>query len=421
MVNTPQSQKPKLPLSKEGFQRLVSGHPWIFKSQIAAEFHKMARGTGLYPLGEHWFLYSPQSEITLRRWGPSTRMWPSHLPIAKDRRPLLDNSDFSGAFLTWTRDHLVERYQAKQRLLPGEKCFRWIFSECDLMPGLVIDVFESDIVVQIQTAPIEHFWPTVKEAIHLALQDLSIKNPKIFEQRKSKSRLKEGLKVEVALPHSSEDDYRWITWNGIQWKMSPGFGQKTGAYFDQKENHWAAVHWAKTLGVHEAWDLCCFEGGFGLHLAQQGIKVLAVDDSMSALESAQENAVQNGISNFQTEKADVFEFLRSRFDHKTKTEMIVLDPPGVAGAQKNLASAMKGLKELNLRAFHCLKPGGVLVTCTCSHSVGPEELQRVVREAAHDARRTVRVLERRGPSPDHAPLIGFPESEYLQAWYIEVQ
>jgi 23S rRNA (cytosine1962-C5)-methyltransferase len=417
-VNSKVRHTPLLPVDREGFHRLSSGHPWLFRGNLTQEFFKTAKQPGLYPLGEHWFFYSTHSDISLRRFGPTERLWPG-LPES-ERHPIVDIQKFEALFGGWIELQLKNTLHRKRVLLSGEKCFRWIFSEADLLPGLIVDVFENDLACQIQTEPMELFWPVIKKLITRVLESELKLAPVIHELRRSKSRLKEGLPV-VDEPQASADRARWINWNGINWWMNPGLGQKTGAYFDQKDNHLAAAAWAKTLGYKEAWDLCCYHGGFGLQLAKQGLNVLAVDDSEAALETARKNAVENKISGFATEKSDVFEFLRSRYDQHAKTELIMLDPPGVSGAKKNLPSALRGLKELNLRAMHCLKPGGMLVTCTCSHAISDELLTDVVRQAAHDVRRHLRVVEKRGPAPDHAPIIGFPESEYLRAWYLVIE
>lgn len=406
-----------VPVDRDGFHRLSTGHPWLFRGNLTADFTNSATRSGIFPLGEHWFLCSTHSDIALRRLGPPQRLWPTGKD--ENREPIFETEGFERLFGSWLKAHLKERLFLKRQLLSGESCFRWIFSESDLLPGLIVDVFNHELVCQIQTEPLEVFWPVIKKYLLSVFQEALQKEPLIHELRRSKLRAKEGLVVEESAPQSGNE--KWIAWNGLKWWMNPGLGQKTGAYFDQKDNHLAAVRWAKTLSLKEAWDLCCFHGGFGLHLAQQGLNVLGVDDSAYALEIAAKNAAQNGISGYSTQKADVFDFLRDRFDKKIQTEMIVLDPPGVSGSKKNLPSALRGLKELNLRAMHCLKPGGLLVSCTCSHAISEELLLQVVREAAHDVRRVVKVIEKRGPSSDHAPLVGFPESEYLRAWYMMIE
>jgi 23S rRNA (cytosine1962-C5)-methyltransferase len=317
---------------------------------------------------------------------------------------------------------LDEAFARKHAALAGEKCFRWIFSESDLLPGLVVDLFDRHAVAQLQTASMEWIWPFIKETLQESFRrQQGAELESIVELRKGIKREQEGL--ENATSPATTAHRTWHRWNGLEWSMAPGQGQKTGAYFDQHDNHRRAVHWASALGCQRAWDLCSFEGGFGLHLARAGLEVLAIDVSAPALEVARANAARNGIAEerYRTQQVDVFEFLRSRFDERARVPMIVLDPPSFSKSKNDAESALKGFKELNLRAFHGLEPKGLLISCACSHSISRHDYGEMLRSAAHDARRSVHVLEICGPSPDHAPLLGFPESEYLQAWFLEIQ
>ena len=397
---------------------------------MGPKFARLAQPAVL-PIGEHWFFYSPQSEIALRRLGPATRMWPVRdLEAALSREPIHSCEDFDRHFEQAFVELLSRTLQQKRRSLGDkESCFRWIFSECDLLPGLVVDLFASTAVCQIQSAPVEHFWKSIslwlQKAWKIASPDDSAQahhgDLQIVELRNSPSRKHEGLNV-VPRDEANPDAASWQKWNGLEWWMNPAGGQKTGAYFDQRDNHRATAQWAQRLELTTAWDVCCFEGGFGLHLAQAGLNVLAVDESQAALSAAAKNAERNGIppERYKTEKADAFEFMRSRFDARDQVDCLVLDPPGFVKNRAAVDSAMRGFKELNLRGLHCTRPGGLLVTCACSHHVSREAFGHMLFQATHDARRQVKILEIRGPSPDHAPLTSFPESEYLQAWYLEV-
>lgn len=407
-----------VPVNNEGFQRLCAGHPWIFRGHLSEEFLKSALKPGLYPLGEHWFLYSTQSNIALRRIGPNERLWMG-LAGGSERLPILDVSVFEEHFSHWLKQHLLKTYQKKQLLLDGEKCFRWIFSESDLLPGLIVDVFENELAAQIQSEAMEWAWPAVRKILLKSSEELGLKNPVIFEIRRTKARLKEGLS-NIEIP-DVQSDLKILEWNSFKWHMQAAKGQKTGAYFDQRENHLSAANWAKKLQLKNAWDLCCYHGGFALHLAKAGLSVHAVDDSKQALEIAEKNTELNSLTGMSFEKADVFEFLRRQYDQKSEVDMIVLDPPSVSASKKDLNSALRGLNELHLRAFHCLKKSGLLVTCTCSHAINETLLLNVIREAAHSARRHVQVFEKRGPSPDHAALPNLPESDYLHAFYLGVE
>lgn len=383
-------------------------------SHLTADFRPDPQSF-LQRLGEHWFLHSPLSEIRLRRIGPSTRLWgPQHIEECREIE------QFEEHFLPLLMPLWARSLKQKRGQLPGESCLRWIFSESDLLPGLIVDIFGTTLVAQISTAPIEKLWPVLKRGLEKVFIEAGAASAAWRELRNAPVRKKEGLEIVAPADDINAELY---SWNGLQWWMSPGGPQKTGAYLDQRDNHRRALGWAQRLGLKEAWDLCSFEGGFGLHLAKSAqMRVLAVDQSDEALQRARRNAEENGIlpSLYQCEKKDVFLFLREAFDRQAKVPMIVLDPPSFVKGKSEKKDALRGFKELNLRALHCLEAGGLLVSCACSHHISREDYGEMLRSAAHDARRNVRILEQAGPSPDHAPVLGMPESEYLQAWFLGV-
>ena len=407
-------------LSPEGLSRLRSGNPWLFRAHLGPNFPKLA-DAALLPVGEHWFWYSPNSQITLRRLGPATRYWPGENPA---REPIVDVKSFSEGFSSCLREHLSNLWHRKKRLVDDDLCFRWVFSESDLLPGLIVDVFANVWVIQIQSLPIFKFWGAFAKIFDELATSLGIPPPQLKILPGTKLFSSEGLPAEnFALDSRAPIPGDWYRWNEFEWWMRPGEGQKTGAFFDQRENHRAARSWARKLGLKDALDVCSFEGGFGMHLLAEGMQVKAVDSSELALETARKNVQRNfpeAKSRFETEKADVFEFLKNLHSQKGLVDMIVLDPPGFVKSKDALASAMRGYKELNLRALHSVKPGGLLVSCSCSHAVSATLFEEMLRSASHDARRHIKVLEIKGPSADHAPCPSLSESSYLQAWFIEV-
>ena len=395
-------------LTSDGFEQLKKGHPWIFKNHLKKDF-SLPQKPMLYPLGEHWFLLSPQSNIILRRLGPSTRLWP-HENL--ERTPIANLSDFETHFSEPLFKLLKNTFEKKQRLINYDSCFRWLFSENDYFPGLIIDVFQDNLVAQILSAPIEHFWPVIKKLI------LKVKpNAIIHEQRSHPIRLKEGLPI-IADTQTLSKDFKW---NGLQWNFSILNNQKTGTYLDQKENHLKALSWAQKLNVKEAWDVFCFEGGFTLPLAKENINVLAVDSSNQALENLKKNALSNKIEkNISVLKQDAFFFLKEQFNAKKKTDLIILDPPPFAKKASEKFGALKGYKELNLRAMHSLNTPGLLVSCSCSHTISRNDFLKMLGAASHDARKQVQILDVGSASPDHAPHTCFPEGDYLQSWFLLV-
>jgi 23S rRNA (cytosine1962-C5)-methyltransferase len=218
--------------------------------------------------------------------------------------------------------------------------------------------------------------------------------------------------------------------NGLVFEYDANSGQKTGAFLDQRANYAAAAEWARRLGVASragggrALDVCCYQGGFALHMAQVCAQVTGIDASRASLEVAEKNFEANRSSlTAQVEwvEGDAFEILRGWSDAGEKFDAIVLDPPAFAKSVRAVEGALRGYKELNLRALKMLRPGGLLVTCSCSHHVSWADLESSVASAAADAHRRVRLLERRGAAPDHPVVLNLPETEYLKCLVLEVE
>jgi 23S rRNA (cytosine1962-C5)-methyltransferase len=205
--------------------------------------------------------------------------------------------------------------------------------------------------------------------------------------------------------------------NGLALRADLLRGQKTGIYLDQRQNYLAAARYARG---GRALDAFTSTGGFALHLAGKCESIEAVDSSAPALATARANAQANGIENIQYREADVFDLLASYASGQRSFSMVVLDPPAFAKSRRSVEAAASGYKEINLRALRLLGPGGVLVTCSCSHHVSEAMLLEVVAQAALDARRTLRVLERRTQAQDHPILLTVPETHYLKCLILEV-
>jgi 23S rRNA (cytosine1962-C5)-methyltransferase len=197
--------------------------------------------------------------------------------------------------------------------------------------------------------------------------------------------------------------------NGVRFIYDAQTGQKTGAFLDQRENYAAAAQYARG----EALDLFCYQGGFALHLARSCDKVTGVDSSRPALEVADQNASLNG-REIEWIEANAFDLLRDYSDAGRKYDSIVLDPPAFAKSRQNRETAIRGYKELNLRALKMLRPGGILVTCSCSYHVSAADLLEVLGSAALDSHRIIRILENRGQAKDHPSVLGIPETAYLK-------
>ena len=206
-----------------------------------------------------------------------------------------------------------------------------------------------------------------------------------------------------------------FTMNSVQFHYDALSGQKTGAFLDQRENYAAAAAYARG----QALDVCTYQGGFALHLARVCDQVTALDSSREALEVAEQNEKLNAAANkheIEWIEANAFDLLRDYADAGRQYDVIVLDPPAFAKSKKNLAAAMRGYKELNLRALKMLRPGGTLVTCSCSFAVGEADFLEMLASAAVDAHRSVKITETRAQAKDHPILPGVPETHYLKCF-----
>jgi 23S rRNA (cytosine1962-C5)-methyltransferase len=213
--------------------------------------------------------------------------------------------------------------------------------------------------------------------------------------------------------------------NGLRFQYDAGAGQKTGAFLDQRMNYVAARDWAIKLGANgRAMDVCTYQGGFALHLAEVCQRVTGIDASRTSLEVAERNleANRSGLrATVDWVEADAFQLLRDWANNHEQFDTIVLDPPAFAKTKRAVEGALRGYKELNLRALQMMRPGGLLVTCSCSHHVGWSDLEAAVTAAAADSGRRVRLLERRGAALDHPVVMNLAESEYLKCLVLQVE
>jgi 23S rRNA (cytosine1962-C5)-methyltransferase len=298
---------------------------------------------------------------------------------------------------------------------------RLVFSEADELPGLIVDRYGELILFEILSKALdaEDIRAQVVEVLKAEL------NPStIFERTDARIRQLEQLSErEQSLLFSKDPIPQLATifhLNGLAFHYDARAGQKTGAFLDQRLNYAAASRHAHG----EALDVCTYQGGFALHLARTCTRVTGVDASRAALEVAEENLAvnQHRISaEVDWLEANAFDLLRDWSNAGTMYDTVVLDPPAFAKTKRAVAGALRGYKELNLRALKMLRPGGVLVTCSCSHHVSQDQFQEVVAAAAGDAHRRVKLIERRGAAPDHPVVLNIPETEYLKCLVLAVE
>ncbi|MGH9599813.1 MAG: class I SAM-dependent rRNA methyltransferase [Terracidiphilus sp.] len=414
-------------ISRRAADRLRHGHLWVYASDVEA-LDLPGGGSGdppaILPVADNrglllgTALYSPASQIALRmvsRQAIGEAEWFELLAarlrraIAR-RRPMLDAEN--------------------------DAC-RLCFSEADELPGLVADKYGELVVLQRLTKGLLSAGVT-ETCVRVLREELAPAAglTTIWERPDPRIRELEGLPAPAAEPLWRADKAATsaalpveFLLNGLRFCFDADAGQKTGAFLDQRTNYLAAREWARRLAEGQnstgrALDVCCYQGGFALHLAEVCRKVTGIDASRASLEVAERNLAANReriAAAVDWIEADAFEILRGWSDAGERFDAIVLDPPAFAKTQRAVEGALRGYKELNLRALRMVRPGGLLVTCSCSHHVAWTDLEAAVAAAAVDAHRRVRLLERRGAAPDHPVVLNLPETEYLKCLVLEVE
>jgi 23S rRNA (cytosine1962-C5)-methyltransferase len=295
------------------------------------------------------------------------------------------------------------------------------------LPGIIVDKYGELIVIQLLAKGLDSA-KVRSTCARILKQELS--PAAIVERPDPRVRELEGLSAPSLAPLWAESPDAAVArtsfrLNGLEFQFDTNSGQKTGAFLDQRANYAAAADWAVRLAATErALDVCTYQGGFALHLARICGQVTGIDSSRASLEVAERNLAANGdrlSAEVEWVEADAFELLRDWSDRRESFDVIVLDPPAFAKSHRAVEGALRGYKELNLRALKMLRPGGLLVTCSCSHHVGWSDLEGAVAAAAADAHRRVRLLERRGAAVDHPVILSLPETEYLKCLVLEVE
>lgn len=381
-------------VSLKGAKSLRRGNPWLYRTELLEPPAGDTRGTVVSvvdpqgnPIGQAF--YAQRSPLALRLL---TRRPPAEEPV--------DEAFFR---------HRLEAALARRAPLKHRDGLRLVHGEADLLPGLFVDRYGAGLTVQTLSEGMD----ARKELLARMLVERTGATHVVCRDDAS-GRDFEGLKREVRLLHG-EGEARFTYHEGEnRFEVDLLGDMKTGAFLDQVDNHLRAGELARG----EALDLFSYHGGFALALGRTCDTVLAVEQDAKAAERARENAARNGRSNVTVETGNAFDVLRRFAESGRRFDTVVLDPPGLAKRREGLATALRAYHELNLRALKCLKPEGLLVTCSCSGKLGREAFEEMVVSAAEDARRPVQILERRGAGLDHPVLAGLPETEYLKALYV---
>jgi 23S rRNA (cytosine1962-C5)-methyltransferase len=379
---------PQVRISSRGAARLKSGHVWVYRSDIAsgdaippgslvtvADERGKSLGTALY---------SSSSQIAIRM-------------LSHDSVPDLT------ALL---RERIANAIAYRRSIVRDTDACRLIFSEADFLPGLIVDRYRDILSVQILTQAMDCNLTRQAVISQLARQ---ADPAAIVERVDPRVRELEALPPRPSGLLQGTKTSTTFTMNGVQFQFDALEGQKTGAFLDQRENYAAAAAYARG----EALDVFCYQGGFALHLAPHCSSVTGIDSSRPALEVADQNAALNQ-REIEWMEANAFDLLKDYAGSHHLYDIIVLDPPAFAKTKRDLDPAIRGYKELNLRALKMLRPGGVLVTCSCSYHVGQADFLAMLAAAALDAHRTLRLLEVRGQAKDHPVLLNVPETAYLK-------
>ena len=382
--------QPAVTVSRKGEARIVYGHPWVFRSDIA---RSDGAGEGAVvrvvsqqgrPLG-HAF-HSSRSEIRLRMITRSESLSENFLEERLD------------AATAW-----------RKTIAPGAEACRIVHGEGDGLPSLVVDRYGDYVVIQTLSQATE----VLKDAVVRHLVE-TLRPKGILERNDPRVRTLEGLEQRVGLLHGEVPEVVEVRENGLRFEADLWKGQKTGLFLDQRENHAMARDYARGRVL----DAFSYNGGFGLQVAAQADEVLAVDVSADAIARVQRNAERNGIGNVKVQEANVFDVLHELDASGRRFDTVILDPPAFAKSKDAVEKARRGYKEINLRALRILDPGGILITCSCSYHVHEADLEAILVSAAVDARASVTVVEKRRQARDHPVLLGVPETYYLKCFVL---
>lgn len=414
-----QSSNNVLRITRRAADRLRGGHLWVYRTDIegavagldAGSLVTIVDGRGI-ALGSA--LYSDASQIAARVVSRTAGM--TRAQYLADLRVRVDAA--------------LARRRVLAPVTDADNAHRLIFSEADGLPGVIADRYNDLVLLQLLTQGTAQ--DDVRAVVVDALcEEFAGAELTIWERPDVRIRELEQLAAPAPGPLFTSWQARSTTefrLNGLRFEYDAGAGQKTGAFLDQRLNYAAAARWIGASGrTGKALDICTYQGGFALHMAQVCERVTGVDASRAALEAADRNLERNSGLKAETDwiEADAFELMRAyddaaKGDASRKLDAIVLDPPAFAKSKRAAEGALRGYKELNLRAMRLLHEGGTLVTCSCSHHVSLSDFTDVVTAAANDVGRRVQLLETRAAAPDHPEVLTLAETRYLKCLILRV-
>lgn len=376
-------------VNKRGADRVRQGHLWIYRSDLV---DVQAQGGAVVAVKDErgnfvgQALFSDSSQIALRFLTQTDE------DIDRD----------------WWRRRISDAAN-RRNIATDTNAYRLVYSEGDLLPSLIVDRYADVFVLQTLSQGTD-----AAKSLLIEILVEEFKPRAVIERNDARVRALEGLPLIAGTVYGDAPAELEILQHGLRFHVEPLGGQKTGSFLDQRENRLAARAAAQATNRGRALDCFTFNGAFALHLASVCDNVIGVDISGEAVAAAQRNAALNDLTNVEFREANVFDVLREMETDGERFDVIVLDPPAFAKNRASLKAAVRGYKEINLRALKLLNPGGVLITCTCSYHVSEELFLEIIAQAALDAHRRVQLMEKRMQATDHPALVGMPETFYLK-------
>jgi 23S rRNA (cytosine1962-C5)-methyltransferase len=374
-------------VNKRGADRIRGGHLWIYRSDVV-QTHESAGGSVVVVrdqkgnfVGQAFF--SDSSQIALRFLSQTEE------PIDRE----------------WWRRRILGAAGRRANIAPNTNAYRLVYTEGDLLSSIIVDRYDDVLVLQTLSQGSDAIKPLLVELLAEQFAPRAI-----IERNDVRVRQHEGLELIAGTLYGEAPAEFEVVQEGIKFLVAPLSGQKTGSFLDQHENRIAA----RAVAHGRALDCFTFAGGFALNLASVCDSIVGIDISAEALESARKNAELNEITNVEFREANVFDALREMESAGERFDTIVLDPPAFAKNRASVNAAARGYKEINLRAIKLLKPGGILVSCTCSYHMPEDLFLGIIADAGNDAHRKLQLIEKRTQSSDHPILLGVPETYYLK-------
>jgi 23S rRNA (cytosine1962-C5)-methyltransferase len=383
----------KVKVTRRGADRIAGGHLWVYRSDVEGaggaepgDVVAVVDGRGRFLAKAFW---SARSQIALR-------------VVTRDEVPV-DEGFLAG--------RLSAALELRARVFGDEPSVRLVHGEADLLPGLVADRYGDVAAIQTLVPGTDR-----RKALLADLLANALSLRTVVERNDVRVRELEGLEQVKGVLRGPAPGPVVLREGEVRMKVDVLAGQKTGAFLDQRENHLRAGEYARGRCL----DCFSYAGGFALQLARRAEHVTAVEMQPVAAALLRENAAENRAANLEVVEANAFDHLRDLSDEEPAFDLVVLDPPAFAKNKASLPAARRGYKEVNLRALQVLRPGGILVTASCSYHLDEASLEAIVLDAANDAGRSVQLLERRGAGRDHPVLLGVPETRYLKCLFLRV-